>query len=85
MGALHSSFFGVCFFVRFCNDDFKHLKPALYERQRHLYVGLFANLGVFYAIGSTSAEITSAGETVSDDLSTSGFIVQPKLGVAFTL
>ena len=49
------------------------------------HVGLFANLGVFYAIGSTSAEITSAGETVSDDLSTSGFIVQPKLGVAFTL
>ena len=49
------------------------------------HVGLFANLGVFYAIGSTSAEITSAGETFSDDLSTSGFIVQPKLGVAFTL
>lgn len=49
------------------------------------HVGLFANLGVFYAIGSTSVELKTASETVSDDLSTSGFIVQPKFGVAFTL
>ena len=50
------------------------------------------NLVVYLNDGSSATfplqenpEITFAGETVSDDLSTSGFIVQPKLGVAFTL